>query len=237
MKQDGVWLLKLEKPAQWWYRSCEELLRTLVLHSRNFYLLRVKWASCFCRWKALNLDRMQSWEPSDLRGFFLFGPTPVMSSSLPGLLFLSAVALCSPCESRCQKRLMGHSIASLVFLFLPSQWLPPFLFSPCLSWPVWGYLRLTITTTMHKAFSHQLEDFPWFLHLTCSQEWSDLGLMSVFCSVPCLSHFGKAELQMQMGSCKLELIRKVVFIPSLTAGWTWTAWLCADTDPHNFAPF
>lgn len=131
-----------------------------------------KMSQPFCRWKALNLDRMQSWEPSDLRGFFLFGPTPVMSSSLPGLLFLSAVALCSPCESRCQKRLMGHSIASLVFFFLPSQWLPPFLFSPCLSWPVWGSLRLTITTTMHKAFSHQLEDSPWFLHLTCSQEWS-----------------------------------------------------------------
>lgn len=110
-------------------------------------------------------------------------------------------------------------ITSLVFLFLPSQSLLPFFFFPWLSWPLWGYLRLTITATTHRGCSQHLEDSPLFLHLTCSQDWSRPGTdAAVFCSVPRPSHFGKAWGQMQMGSCKLELIQKNSF-QSLFNSW------------------
>lgn len=73
-------LIKLEGEAS--SESCEEAPRTLVLNSRNFYLLTVRWSSCFCGWKTFNLHRVQSREPSELRDFFLSAPTPVISSSL-----------------------------------------------------------------------------------------------------------------------------------------------------------
>lgn len=131
---------------------------------------------------------MQPWEPSDLRGLFLSAPTTVMSSSLHTRASISvSSSSVQPLWKLSEKGAWftpGTAyIPSLLFLFLPSQSLLPFLLLHCLSRPVWGYLRLTIITTTHRGCSQHLEDHPLFLHLTCPQAW-DWCCCFLLCPMP-----------------------------------------------------
>lgn len=61
--------------------------------------------------------------------------------------------------------------------------------------------------------------------------------MTIFCLSHVFHTLGKLSFKGRWVVASWNWFREAVSIPSLTAGWTWIAWLCADTNPHNFAPF
>lgn len=184
---------------------------------------------------------MQSWEPSDLRGFFLLGPTAVMGSSLPRTSVPVSLSSVQPLW-----KLMSEEADSSLHCFLSIS-LSAFTVSPSI--PLFSLSFLTclrLSETDCNNYHAQdlflsawrfslLSAFNLFPGVKETLDWCLCFLLS-----PMLPHLGKAELQMQMGSCKLELIQKSSFhslfnswmnVDSLTLCRHRSTWVCSILIP------